>query len=372
MTDNLSAAMPARCPHDFRSVARPPFRRPGQWIQSGYTLAAVLLFAGCGRPPEPAAVEQPVARVRTVAVPWSDAAIPVTTQGVLAKRTESALSFKIGGVVRTVAVRAGDRVRAGDELAALDLVEIDAEVARASAAADKARRDVARAEQLFAQNVVAIEQAQDARTGLAMAEAALRTAEFNRRFAAITAPADGVILRREAEPDELVAPGRAVLHFAADAEPWIVRAGLSERELPGIHAGTRAQVRFNGNTPVAATVTQMAGGTDPMTHTVSLEIELRDPPRDLRSGFVARVALIPDAVTRRPEIPLEALVAGDGRAAQVFLLNDDKRSVQRVAVEIEALHDGVAYLATPLREGATLVTTGAEFLTDGAAVEVVP
>lgn len=345
------------------------FRLAAPLCLAGVT--AFLALSGCGRAPEAAPTEPQRPRVRTVAVRWSDAAIPVPTQGVLAKRTEATLSFKIGGVVRSLNVRAGDHVKAGDVLAALDPVEIDAEVSRATAAVEKAKRDLARAEKLFEQNVVAIEQAQDARTGLEMAEAAWRSADFNRRFATITAPADGVILRREVEPDELVTSGKPVLHFAADAEPWIVRAGLSERALIGVHPGTPVQVNFAGRGSIAAEVAHIAGVTDPMTRTIPLEIELRDPPADLRSGFVAHLVITPDAVARRPELPLEALVAGDGKSAEVFLLNDDRRTVHRVAITIAALYDGVAYLASPLPEGATLVTTGAEFLTDGVAVEVV-
>jgi len=342
-------------------------RRTPRWIVA----LALVALGGCGRPQAPTASVVPAQRVRTTPVTWTDAAIPVTAQGVLARKTESALSFKIGGVIRTINVRAGDRVRAGDQLASLDLAEIDAEVTRAQSAVDKAARDVARVERLHAQNVATLEQAQDARTALEVAQAGLRATEFNRRFAVITAPADGTILDRLRQPDELTEPGKPVLHFAAAAEPWIVRAGLTERELRGVHPGSKAVVQLTERAPVAAVVAHVAGVTDPQTRTIPVEFELRDAPADLRSGFVAQVTITPDPVPRRPAVPLESLVAGDGRRAHVFLLNDDGRASRRVDVEIAALFDGIAYLATALPEGATLVTTGAEFLTDGAAVEVV-
>ncbi len=333
-------------------------------------LVASLAFAGCGRQAAPVATSAPVQHVRTVPVAWTDEAIPVTAQGVLARKTEAALSFKIGGVIRTVNVRAGDHVKEGATLAALDLDEIEAEVTRAQATVDKAARDVARVDRLHGQNVATLEQAQDARTGLEMAQAALRAAEFNRRFAVITAPADGVVLDRLHNPDELTEPGKPVLHFAADAEPWIVRAGLTERELRGVHPGSTGVVQLTDHAPVAAVVAHIAGMADPMTRTIPVEFELQHPPADLRSGFVAQVIITPDPVERRPAVPLESLVAGDGHHAHVFLLQDGGHHAHRMDVEIEALNDGTAYLKTSLPEGASLITTGAEFLIDGAAVEV--
>lgn len=333
-------------------------------------LAAAAL-AGCGRKPAEAPAAAPAHRVRVAPVQWSDAAIPVTAHGVVARKVESLLSFKIGGIVQAVGVRAGDPVKAGAVLATLDPVEIDAQVTRARAAVDKAQRDLARAERLEGERVATLEQVQDARTAVEMAEAAARAAEFNRRFAVITAPADGVILRRTIDPDELVEAGRGGLTFAADDAPWIVRAGLSERELAGIHPGSAACVRLTGGEACEGVVTQVAGVVDGSTRTIPVEIELRGEAGGLRSGFVAQVEIVPDAVARRAVVPLESLVAGDGRSAQVFLLAADGAAVRRVAVEVGALADGLAYLATPLPEGATVVTAGAEFLNDGDAVVVV-
>ncbi|MGH7545659.1 MAG: efflux RND transporter periplasmic adaptor subunit, partial [Gemmatimonadota bacterium] len=149
--------------------------------------------------------------VRAAPVVEAEVSPPIVATGTLGPKEEIALSFKVGGVIERIAVDAGETVRAGATLAALDLREIGAAVARAQSAAEKAERDLARAGRLYADSVVTLAQLQDAETAAEVARADLEAARFNRRYAVITAPAAGVILRRSAEPGETVAPGATVL-----------------------------------------------------------------------------------------------------------------------------------------------------------------
>ena len=114
---------------------------------------------------------------------------PIVLTGTVGAKEEVPLAFKIGGVVTRVAVDAGQAVAEGDVLAELSLTEIDAQVAAAREGLAKARRDFARAEKLHVDSVVTLAQLEDARTGLDVAEAQAKAAEFNRQYAVIRAPA---------------------------------------------------------------------------------------------------------------------------------------------------------------------------------------
>jgi RND family efflux transporter MFP subunit len=326
--------------------------------------AALLGAATAGAAVPPLAVE-------TVRAQTSTAAVPVVATGQFERRAEAALAFKTGGVIRAVHVRPGDRVQRGQELASLRLDEIDAAVSQARAGADKARRDLVRVRALHAERVATLEQLQDSETAVAVAEAALRTAEFNRTHSVLLAPADGRILRRHAEPEELAAPGRPILDFAAENSGWIARVGVSERDSLRLAPGDGATLALRDGRTVAARITQIAEGLDPATRTVAVELEFTDAaPAGLRSGFTAQAVITPQPGAARSIVPLAAVVEGSKRTAHVFLLNPDRRSVRRVAVAIEALGDEAAYLRDPLPADAELVTTGAEFLTDGHPVNV--
>ncbi len=78
---------------------------------------------------------------------------------------------------------------------------------------EKALRDVARAEELHTAGVAALALVQDARTSEEVARASLRMARFDAQHAEIRAPANGVILARLVEENEMVSPGVPVLAF---------------------------------------------------------------------------------------------------------------------------------------------------------------
>jgi RND family efflux transporter MFP subunit len=308
------------------------------------------------------------------AIAYSDAAVPVRVTGLLSRRSEADLSFKIGGVIETVFVRAGDSVAAGQVLAQLRLDEIEAQVVQARSAAEKTQRDLKRIENLHTNRVATLENLQDAQTAVEVAAAQLRIAEFNHRYATITAPAPGKILRRQAEPGELVGSGKPILGFASDNDGWLVRAGLAERDVARLRVGDRTEVVIGGGDekPVLGRISNISEAADPATRTTPIEILLDAAPAAARSGMVVVVAMHPANVDSRPIVPASALIEGADRQATLFVVTDGTRTVRRVKVDVEALTEGEAYLRTRLPAQAKLVVQGGEYLRDGATVEIEP
>ena len=304
--------------------------------------------------------------VRVEPVTYTDEPVPIRATGVLSRKSEANLSFKVGGVIESVLVRVGDRVVKDQVLARLRLDEIEGQVAQAQSAFERARRDLMRMEHLQARDVVSLESLQNARTSLEVAAAQARIAGFNRQYAEIKAPDDGRILGRLAEPDELVEVGRPILGFAGDAEGWIIRAGLAERDVARVRFGDHALLSDGSQ----GRVTQISEAADPATRTVQVEIGLISAPPEARSGAVASVTLIPQAVAPRPAVPASVLIEGNGSSASLYLLEAGEETVRRVDVEVEALLPGRAYLRTDLPRSARLIVQGGEYVRDGGAVTI--
>lgn len=312
-------------------------------------------------------------RVRVAAVRDTVLARPILASGTLAPRDQIPLSFKIGGVIAGLTVDPGDPVRAGQRLAALELREIDAGVAKARSGAAKAERDLARAHRLYQDSVMTLAQYQDSRTAQELATADLAGAEFNRRYAEIVAPAAGVVMQRMAEPGQTVAPGAPVLLLGSGARGEVVKVGLADRDLVTVRRGDPASVTFDalpGRT-FAGRVTELAGSADPGTGAYGVEIALADA-RGLVAGLVGRVEIRPAAGAPTALVPIEAILEADGSRATVFALSADRRRAERRRVAVGFIDGGWVAVTAGLDVARAVVTDGAAYLDDGAAVRVTP
>ena len=106
---------------------------------------------------------------------------PIDTNGIVVTKHEMRLSFKMGGLVRRIYVQEGDVVKQGQRLAEIELTEVNAQVEQARQMAEKAARDLKRGENLYADQVISLEQLQDLRTQAAMAERAVQVRAIQSR-----------------------------------------------------------------------------------------------------------------------------------------------------------------------------------------------
>src|SRR5687768_17506443 len=122
--------------------------------------AAVLLAACAGAEGTPNTAVTAAIPVRLAPVVDTESTQAIVATGTLAASDEVQLSFKISGIVARVLVQEGQTVRAGQPLAALDLREIDAQLAKARTGLAKAERDLARAQNLYKDSVATLENVQ--------------------------------------------------------------------------------------------------------------------------------------------------------------------------------------------------------------------
>lgn len=309
--------------------------------------------------------------VRVVSVQKATLSPTIRTAGRLATKAESRLSFKTGGILARVMVDEGKRVKQGQLLAQLDMREINAQVKAANSAAEKADRDLKRVTALYADSVATLEQLQNAETGRDVAIAQLEVAKFNQQYSSIFAPANGRVLKRFAERNELILPGAPVFTFSSTSDAWIVRCGVSETDLIQIALGDKANVSFDPypNQSFSGTVTEVATAADPRTGTFEIEIRLTETPLKLISGFVATVHITPSANSELALIPSEALVEGDGYSGNIFLA--DGNVARKTQVDIAyILEDGIA-LRSSLKNEDKIITDGSAYLRDGDAIDII-
>ena len=351
----------------YRRAGRPAFRAAA-WI------VAATLAAACNRGGEPAGDAPAGTPVRTATVEQAAVRTSLRAVGVLAPANEVRLAFKTGGVVASIEVEQGQLVRRGQPLASLAQQEVAAAVEQARALADKAERDLERGRALYADEVATREQLDDLTTARDVARAGLRTAEFNARFARIEAPADGIVLRRLAEPDELVAAGQPVLVLGDTSGGWIVSATLSDRDIVRVRLGDAARVTLDaypGQT-FAATVTELASAADPRTGTYEMKLAIAADGTRFVQGLVAKVEMTGAAGSSVPVVPVQALLEANGAEAFVYVVarRDQTEVAERVAIRLGRLVGDRVEVLGGLEAGERVVVDGASYLRDGQAVRV--
>lgn len=336
-------------------------------------LAVGVVLAGCGgkaktdEPTQPTPVE-----AARVAAPGASGS--VSGAGTLERRREMALSFRIPGVLTAMRVEAGDNIRAGQAIAAIDPAGVDARQQQTAADLERARRDVERDKTLFDKGYVSRQRIDDRTSALKAAQAAYDAARFDRRWASLVSPVSGVVLERRAQAGEVVAAGQVVARVADLSSPLVLRLPLAAREAARVRVGDTAQVTvddLNGQT-LTGRVTRVGEAADTRTGAISVEIELSAPPAILRSGQVAHATLqvraAPGAATAYTRIPAEAVLEASGQRGFVFRFDHGK--ARRTPVTFGGF-DGDDALVSGLADGTQVITAGAGFIADGEAVRVI-
>lgn len=346
---------------------------------TGICLATALL-AACGneQAAPPGEKPQPV-RVAVAAPANAENTISVT--GLVAGKSERRLAFKASGVIASIKVNEGMTVRQGELLAELAPDEVESQQTQALEAEQKARRDVERARSLHERGLLSLQQVQDAESLLASATAQLRAARFTREHARIVAPANGLVLRRLAEPGETIAAGTPVLLLAAGDGGWVLRAGVPDRQAVRLRLGDRAEVRIDAwpGKAFSGRVHEIAAASDAGTGTLAVEIAFAGGNVRLLSGLVgsARIAAsVPAATapgnTNSLAIPVGALLEADGDRAHVFVLDERKGTARRTDVTTAGIDGSVVLVNSGLQRGDKVISEGAAWLRDGSPVHVIP
>jgi membrane fusion protein (multidrug efflux system) len=245
----------------------------------------------------------------TAASVASEAAGAVVATGEFVAPVRSELAAKMPGRVGKVYVDEGSRVTKGQPLLELEtdyvrlnLERAEADVARAKAAEDDARRDFDRKKDLIAKDSIpkatydrsegAYQQAEAARASAAASASLLRQQLGD---AVLRSPINGVVAERRTDVGQRLADN-SVAFVVVQTAPLKLRFRVPERYLASVARGQRVSAtvdpypgeKFDGR------VTVVGGVIDPATRSMVVETEFPNSDGRLRPGLFARVELQPN------------------------------------------------------------------------------
>lgn len=313
--------------------------------------------------------------VPTVTVQAARSARGVELDGAVQPVRQATVAAQTAGNVLSLAVKAGDVVKAGQVLARLDarvaaagVAQTEAGVAQADANLRNARVQLERTRELRAQGYLsqaALDSAENqfkaAEAAVAQARAGRSQAALGQDFATITAPFDGTVLATHLDAGDLAAPGRPIVTVYA---PGALRAVV---QVPASQAATaRAAQRVEVQLPDQRWVTPLRRtalpGADPVSQTVEWRLDLggEDGAR-LLPGQTVRVRFAEAApATDAPAAGRAALTVPDaavlrrGELTAVYVAQE-RQFVLR-AVRTGAAQGGATEVLAGLKAGERVAT----------------
>jgi HlyD family secretion protein len=373
-------------------------------------LIGVLLLAGLAWVATRSGPLAPV-RVTVAQVATGEVQPELFGIGVVEARRAYLVGPTTAGRVRRVLVDVGESVKAGQLLAEMDPVDLDARLAAADAAIARARSALASAAAQVSdaksrQSLAAaearryrdlgnrgfvsssavetrVQQQQSADAQYVAAESALASARQDisrleaERVAAgslrsnirLTAPVDGVVTSRDAEPGSTVVAGQAVLKLMDPASLWI-RMRLDQSRSAGLRAGVPAAIilRSSPDAVLTGAVARVELVSDSVTEERIAAVAFNQPPPGLSIGEMAEVRLRLPAVRDVLLVPNAAL-RRRGADSGVWVLKDG--GLRFAAVDIGAQGADGKVQVGGLKAGDEIIVYSERDLEEDSRIQVV-
>jgi RND family efflux transporter MFP subunit len=330
---------------------------------------------------------------------------------------EVELHAKVAGYIKHIGVDIGDKVRAGQVLATLDIPEITAQVQGADAGVRQTQEQITRAksEVLRAQaNYEAVhsaaqrlQQASDARPGLiaqqelddalakdragaAQVDAAksaysatqeqLGVSQADRQhyssmadYSRITAPFSGVVTWRYADTGSLIQAGTSNAGSApvvkvAEVDVLRLRLPVPESLAAFVKIGDSASVHVGATGQTfSGTVTRNTGALDSSTRSMQVEIDVANKDGKLTPGMYADVTLNIQRAGDALVVPVQAV---DRSGSQSFvMLVDSTNHVQKRQVQIGVSTADCVEILGGVQQGDLVIVANLSSFQQGEAVE---
>ncbi len=356
----------------------------------------------------------------------------IATSGEIIAQMEVDIQPKIEGTVRNVFVQEGDRIKAGDYLLALEDQEIQARLKQAQAnllsyqsilakllagerpediAAARARveqfhitynnekadldrwrrvkneispqalaaqetktrvakaiLDAASTELRRMEQGPRLEDIESARADVASAHASLDLALEYVKSSFIRSTTDGLIINRDVEPGERIAPGTTVFRMVKPKPLW-VRASIEEKDIGLLAPGLPCQLQVASyDRTFPGSIDILGGELDRLTRTMEVKITTSNDEELLKPGMFARITIHAGLKENILLLPRSAIRFHHGRA-YVFVIRNGLLEERRI--ELGKTHEEQLEILTGLQAGEQVVTSDYGDLNEGTAVQIV-
>lgn len=359
-------------------------------------LIFTMLLAGCFPKSEEEEAAPPA--IRGLVATQVKAAEETTTRrypGVLEPGEVNVLAFEVSGRVGRLNLDVGQRVKAGELLAELDIEQFvttienrQAAVTEAEATLKQAREDLERSQQLLDRGAGTVVRRDEDRTEVLQYEAQLVQARKNLAAAEadlsdtkLFSPFDGIIDSVEAESFATLGSGETVLSLYEESD-YEVSFSVSFDVVGQLVVGTPAKIRLADDPSIVLeAVVSEIGERAGTVSSFPVVVRLEEVAPILKAGMAVEVAFdfalpeaqgfllpitaaIPDGAIPEDSAPNSVV------ALEVYVFDDATSTVKRRQIKMAGIRGNQFLVIEGLEAGEHVAVKGVTFLRDGMEVKL--
>ena len=272
------------------------------------------------------------------------------------------ITAQAGGRLKQLLVKVGDRVGAGQAVARMEATQ----ASQAQIQLADAKTNFARMDELYKVGGVSKAQWEQAKSAVDQAKLAYGNAAEN---TVLRSPISGFVTAKNYDNGDMTSPQLPVVVIQQIA-PVKAVIGVSEQYYSYLKKGAAATLSVDalGKETFSGVVTNIFPTLDPVTHTVSAEIEVANKDLKLRPGMYARVHL--DFGTKEAlTVPDKAIVRQAGSGARYVYVFSGGKAVYR-AVELGQQQGDLYEVVSGLNAGDQVIISAPSNLKNGLSVKL--
>ncbi|MGB0165768.1 MAG: efflux RND transporter periplasmic adaptor subunit [Luteibaculum sp.] len=317
-------------------------------------------------------LNQRIFKVKTVSAAHQPFDHFFQVQGQVEAERNIMLTAEANGVVKSIHVKEGQKVQAGQKLVSLDTEILDKNLEEALAAYDLASFVFERQKRLWDQNIGSELEFKQAKNNKVSLEARLSSLNAQKEKSVIRAPFSGTVDEILPKQGELVSVGMPVGRLV-NLEKLKLEADVSERYVGQIKAGTKVLINFPAiGVQEESELVQVGNYIDPANRTIKVKAALNNKNNKLIPNLVAELNIQDYSNDNAILVPTKSIQQDLNNKNYVYIIKNegDLQSVERVFVETGYTYNGKTEILNGLAGTEQVVVEGARNITSGSVVTV--
>lgn len=332
-------------------------------------LLCVAMLSGCGEDETAKKDEKYAIPVETTTVLQGNVSSFYSTTATLEAPQETYVVSRIAGMIESLSVEEGDRVKKGQLLAVIDAKRQQYDLDRSEAEVKIIEQELNRLHKMSNKEFYSADSLAKLEYNLQAAMARKDLAALQVKESRIVSPIDGVIAKRYVKAGNMAKEfGELFYIINQDELHGIVH--LPEQQLASLRLGQEASIFSNQQhkTPVEAKVLRISPIVDAQSGTFKVTLAVPNGDAKLKAGMFTRVELKYDTHENVITVPYSALINQDNIQALYVI---DGENANRREVTLGYREGDAVEIISGIKAGEQVVIRGHQNLKDQSLVEVI-